>query len=81
MKKGVKIMTKISKYDLCEKCRQIRLIPAGEKLPELSAGGFLDGIGYNQPMGYIAGNMMLLSHLETKGGCTSCINLLRRAQV
>ena len=71
-------MTKISKYDLCENCRQIYLnLPDDEKV---TCGEMLDSETYNQPgVYYWIMNVMLLGHLETKGGCPSCINLVKRA--
>ena len=72
---------KISKNDLCSKCRNIR--------PKLnSANGptlgdplevLLESKGYDMPNGYMFINPAILTYLEEDGGCSSCISLLKRA--
>jgi len=58
-------MTKISKYDLCPLCSQIRM------LPDCTCEEWLDSERYNQSVEIIhfGMNLVLLGHLETKGGC------------
>jgi len=73
-------MTKISKYDLCEKCRQICIIPADEKSAGKTSEEWLDSERYNQPGIYYWGmNLVLWGHLQEKGGCPDCIKLVERA--
>ena len=79
MKKGVNIMARLSKYDLCEKCCQIFVaqpgqyshLPNGQTIEQF----FFDSEGFYQNQDFGIG---LLISLKEKGGCRDCINLLRR---
>jgi hypothetical protein len=64
---------KLSKQDFCDTCREKQLHP------DFTLEEFLDGKGYNMPTGYFMGNHMILVNFEKMGGCSSCINLLKKA--
>jgi hypothetical protein len=66
---------KLSKYDVCDSCRGIRLSDGS------TIGELFDSKGYNSPnpIGAMMLNLSILAGLEDKGGCPSCINVLRRA--
>jgi len=67
---------KVSKYDLCKSCRELRPVhddgtPCNITIEEMfdkAPVGF-DSITY----------MVVLTNLKGSGGCSNCINLLKRA--
>lgn len=63
------------KYDLCKPCRNLQLDP------NFTFEGFLESDAYNNahtlPLGYYLTNQMILTNLEKKNGCSSCISFLR----
>jgi len=71
---------KLSKNDLCSSCRQIRprLYSANGDTRGKPLETLFDGKGYNEPMVGLV-NKMILQYLEDDGGCSECINTLRRA--
>jgi len=69
---------RVSKYDLCSSCREIRPIMNGGKPSDMTVGELLDSKG-NAGMGYFMINQMVLTYLEDDGGCPTCTNLLRQA--
>jgi len=66
----------VSKYDLCKSCRETRPThddgtPSKFTIEEMfdkAPAGFM-------PMHY----MVVLANLKSNGGCSNCINLLKRA--
>jgi len=69
---------KMTKYELCDSCREICLFTSSEGI-DISIEDFLDGNGYNQPLGYLMGNQMVLQCLQEDGGCSRCITLFELA--
>jgi len=70
---------KLLKEDLCSSCREIHPLMADGKPYETSLSGFLESKGYvNGATSYVMINLMIREHLENSGGCTNCINLLRK---
>ena len=63
---------RISKYDLCYSCREIRMTP------DITIEDFLESKGYTHPVGYILMNRSVATFLEDDG-CQSCASLARRA--
>jgi len=72
---------RISKYDLCDACREIRPSTKDGNSSGLTAEELLDSQGYNDPGGYvyIMVNQGILLNLTNGGGCPRCISLLKRA--
>jgi len=68
----------LSKSDLCSSCLKIRQrLNDGSMSPTIEE--FLGCEGYRQPETRDFINEMLLFRLEEFGGCSSCINMLKRA--
>ena len=66
----------ISKYDLCDSCREIHWRQTNGMISSMSIGDFLDLPAYNTA--YAVLNNAVLEYLND-GGCSSCKSLLRRA--
>jgi len=69
---------KVSKDELCSSCLAIR--------PRMNDGSlgdevrvFMDSEGYKRPEGPSFINPMLLTYLESNGGCIKCIKVIRGA--
>jgi hypothetical protein len=73
---------KISKYDLCDACLAINPIMDNGMPYEKSIADFFDSPGYNNGTdAFVMINFMVLEHLKNNGGCTSCINALKRVTI
>jgi len=65
----------LSTSDFCESCLKIGCTNDRSMTVEK----ILDSPGYSQPMGYSTLNYTILYGLEENGGCSSCINTVKRA--
>ena len=66
-------MGRIKKEELCDSCRKIQLGESGRTVERM-----LDSEGYKTLM-YRMINEMLLTNLQSEGGCSECINLFESA--
>jgi len=66
---------RLSTSDFCESCLKIGCSNDGS----MTVKEILDSPGYPNPVGYSSLNYTILYGLEDNGGCSSCINKVKRA--